>query len=555
MQNNNILKDIFSLGIIAMLVASLIYFFNVYGPLAGHSFTPNYTWVKAFSSQFLQGDIYPRWLYQSYQGAGSPAFYFYAPLPYWVSAITGLIFCPACSSVSLFMIGPSMLLGLASVSCYYFIKTVSSRKIALLSSLLYFALPYHFIIDFWIRNSWGELAAYIFMPVLLLAIRLSSYRKKYLVVAAVAYAGLLFSHLPTALLFSPMMLLYACLEFSCLKGFKRIVFIVLLGAGLSAIYIIPALTTQGFINREFWDIFYPVDWLWFSGKYSIIRGQSYLIVAVYSILFIWIHGRLFPANEFKREKLLLMAMISSFYCFFLMTDLSLPLWEHVSLLKKVQFPWRVISILDLSIVIVFALTLERIKHDRYMCLAYITIVFLYVVGIFIWFSHELPDYILSSKDETVNELIYSGFEPAEYRTKWLARDYPDLGYRELETILSGIPTASIIRGEGDIIRVQDLGNELIIQLNAETNVRLRLRRFYYPGWYLMNSALLDNNIPIELSPYYALIEATLPAGNYSVSLLRHPLPEEYLGTAVSIICLLFCCFLLLQCKLHSTCRD
>ena len=203
------------------------------------------------------------------------------------------------------------------------------------------------------------------------------------------------------------------------------------------------------------------------------------------------------------------------------------------------------------IVIVFALTLERIKHHRYISLAYVTFVFLYVMGPFILFSQQLPEFLVSSKDETVEELVLSGLEPAEYRTTWLAHDYPDLGYRELEEILSGTPTALIIEGEGDIVDVQDVGNELIIQLHAEENVRLRLRRFYYPGWYLKSSDRLNRKVSIELSPYYALIEASLPAGDYSVTLARHYLPEEYLGAAVSFVSIICCGFILIRKSFHN----
>ena len=153
------------------------------------------------------------------------------------------------------------------------------------------------------------------------------------------------------------------------------------------------------------------------------------------------------------------------------------------------------------------------------------------------------DFLLSSKDEAVDELILSGFEPAEYRTKWFAHDHPNLGYRELENILSVIPPASIIEGKGNIVGMQDFGNELIIQLSTETNIRIRLRRFYYPGWYLMSPDLLDEIFSIELSPYYALIETSLPAGDYSVTLARHSITEEYLGAVVSIICVLYCGFI------------
>jgi len=546
MRVNEIWKDIISLGIIAMLVAFLIIFFHIYGPIIGHSFTPNYNWVQAFSSQFLRGELYPRWLYQSYQGAGSPAFYFYGPVPFWVNAITGMVLCTACSSESSFMIGPSVLLGLASVSCFHFIKTIAGRKIALLSSLLYFFLPYHFIINFWIRNSWGELSAYIFMPLLFLTIKKSPNGNKYLIAAAMAYAGLLFSHLPSALLFSPVILLFAGLEIGWLNGLKKVAFIVLMGVGIAAIYILPALTTQDLINHEYWANFNPVDWLWFSGKYSMTKGGLFLDVVVYSLLFIWINSRMFSAKEIIREKLLLTAMTASAFSLFLMTDLSLLLWEHISLLRKVQFPWRASGILDIAIVIIFALYLKKIRQHRDKSYSYITIIFIYFIGAFILISHQLPGFLLSSKDETVDELLLSGFEPAEYRTTWLAHNYPHLGYRELEEILSETPTALIIEGKGDIVDVQDVGTELIIQLNAEENIRIRMRRFYYPGWYLKTSDRLNEEVTIELSPYYALIEASLPAGDYSVTLARHALPEEYLGAAVTFVSIISCGLILIR---------
>jgi hypothetical protein len=152
----------------------------------------------------------------------------------------------------------------------------------------------------------------------------------------------------------------------------------------------------------------------------------------------------------------------------------------------------------------------------------------------------------------VTEFILSGYEPAEYRTKWFAHDYPGLGYRELENILNEIPTASVIEGKGYIVGLHDSGNKLIVRISAESDVRIRFRRFYYPGWYLENLDAIGDESAIELSPYYALIETSLPAGNHSVTLARRTLPEEDLGTALSIISLLYCIYLILSGIRRST---
>jgi hypothetical protein len=224
-------------------------------------------------------------------------------------------------------------------------------------------------------------------------------------------------------------------------------------------------------------------------------------------------------------------------------------------LRRVQFPWRVTSILDLSIVIVFALFIKRFTGQRKKYLSHVAIVFIYMLGMYSLFTEDMSNLLLSSKEESVRELILSGFEPAEYRTKWLAHNYPALGYRELEDDLHQIPTASIIDGKGTITGLQELDNKLTVAINAESNIRMRFRRFYYAGWYLANSELIDERFAIELSPYYALIESTLPSGHYSVTLARHSIPEEILGAVISIVCIVICGLLLYQACLNQNNND
>ena len=53
----------------------------VLGTLISHSSPQNLTWAGQFAEQFRAGILYPRWMPQSFDGLGSPAFYFYPPMP------------------------------------------------------------------------------------------------------------------------------------------------------------------------------------------------------------------------------------------------------------------------------------------------------------------------------------------------------------------------------------------------------------------------------------------------------------------------------------------
>ena len=56
-------------------------------PAPGDSFGYDLEWSRQFSQLLLAGDAYPRWMPASFDGLGSPAFYFYSPLPFFVVAL------------------------------------------------------------------------------------------------------------------------------------------------------------------------------------------------------------------------------------------------------------------------------------------------------------------------------------------------------------------------------------------------------------------------------------------------------------------------------------
>jgi hypothetical protein len=49
--------------------------------------TVHNVWARYFAAQFWSGELYPRWLMDMNSGLGSPTFFFYAPIPYFVTSL------------------------------------------------------------------------------------------------------------------------------------------------------------------------------------------------------------------------------------------------------------------------------------------------------------------------------------------------------------------------------------------------------------------------------------------------------------------------------------
>ncbi len=72
--------------LVAMLAGSLNLIPRLLGDPGADAFF-HYTLIHCFSTQFWEGDIYPRWCMEANASLGAPVFLFYFPLPYYISAL------------------------------------------------------------------------------------------------------------------------------------------------------------------------------------------------------------------------------------------------------------------------------------------------------------------------------------------------------------------------------------------------------------------------------------------------------------------------------------
>ncbi|WP_070155376.1 6-pyruvoyl-tetrahydropterin synthase-related protein [Sphingobium phenoxybenzoativorans] len=299
----------------------------LYGPGATHSVSFNYIWTSQFGAAMQQGDLYPRWLPDSFEGLGSPAFFFYPPLAYW---LTGGLDALGLSTLQAINMGAFLLLAASGIAMHLWLTHRGTHP--LVGSLIYMLLPYHQL-DFWVRGALAEFAAFVWIPLIALAIDRLPHRRGVLLLA-LSYAGLLITHLPTAMLagfflITPLVAVRAWPDRAILLSAASAG---ALAIALAGFYLVPALTLQDAISSQMlWTPGYqPAAWtIW-----TLSPGLMPCIALALAIL-AW------PTRSVWAVIVVAGGMAALNLIFFL--------WD-IPPLGRAQFPWRLLGIVEFAAV-------------------------------------------------------------------------------------------------------------------------------------------------------------------------------------------------------------
>jgi len=277
-----------------------------------------------------KGHLYPRWLPDSFEGLGSPTFYFYPPAAYWVSGSF-----KALGLSTLTAINMTALIALAASGFAMHQWLAYQQARARLGAILYMAAPYH-LIDFYNRGALAEFVALIWPPLIALSIHYLP-RRRGIVGLALSYAGLILTHLPLAMLTS--IFLIAPLAMHMLVN-NRILLAPLikggsLGVALSAFYLLGAMTLQDHISSTLlWTPWYR------AASWSILAPNSLLLTDC-GLLALAVGGALLCAH--KRSIWTLITLIAAANALGLIPFV----WDFEPL-SQAQFPWRLLSIVEFA---------------------------------------------------------------------------------------------------------------------------------------------------------------------------------------------------------------
>ena len=328
------------LALVAALAATLMAPALLWGAPGIDSAAFNYVWTRQFAEGLARGDPYPRWLLGSFEGLGSPTFYFYPPLAFYVSGAFELLGLATTRAIA--FAGLVLLAG-SGASMYLWLR--GKTRYAALGACLYMAMPYH-LADFYVRAALAEFAGFVWLP--LIALALEAQPKRWAPpLLCLAFAGLVVSHLPmavlaTVFLIGPMVALRAWKEKTLRHAVAALVAGVL-ALGLTAIYLAPALGLQRHLSTAIlWGPLYrPAAW-------SVLApGPGIPIGVLYTFASLAAGAALLALSAGRGVWTVLTLAVAT-------VSLGLPplLWS-LPLLTQVQFPWRAMAIVEFAAVTAF----------------------------------------------------------------------------------------------------------------------------------------------------------------------------------------------------------
>lgn len=294
-----------------------------------------------YYTMLSDGNVFPRWAPQLNHGLGIPLFTFQYPLPNAIGALFHFFGLSFVSSVK-WTVGVGYIL--ANVFSFLWIRRLFGDKAGAIAMVVGAFVPYWFV-DIYIRGSVGEVWAFVFVFAAFFAV--SSFSG---LGVALAVSLLIISHNIMAVIFVPLILLYAAFTR------RRLVAAVVLGILIPSYFWIPALYEQRFItglsNVNIFDYFPQVYQLlipsWGSGFRGQVTGGNEMSyqVGIVPLLLIGVAVTLLLRNRKKvMGKEVLLAVGSMIIAIFFMMPVSRPLWKVIPFSHLIQYPWRLLSVI------------------------------------------------------------------------------------------------------------------------------------------------------------------------------------------------------------------
>ena len=477
-----------------LLLVSIPAFKNLVfkGGYTSHDLTHHVVRQISMSKLIKEGQFPPRWDADLNNGFGYPVFIFNYPLPAYIGDVfhrLGLSYVDSVKSVMLIS------LPLSAIGMYLFLYKWLKEKSqlpAILGAVFYLYAPIRFI-NVYVSASVGGALALAIIPFLFWSITKQVQEKtpSSLPRTGLLFALLILSHNITALIFAPIIILFALLiSFQSLnfqKSLRSISLSLILGLGLSAYFWIPAIASRGILR---YDSLMEGQYLkHFPSLYQLIRspwgygmsnlgvdqdgmsfqiGLAHLLVTLLSIKLLFIK---------KNQKAVILFLLIFITSVFLMLKASSPVWQYLPLLQLVQYQFRILAITVFSASVLVALL---IKNSRFKLLFFAPLLFLLLYAnrnhlrINEMFNPG-EDYYLNLKTTTASW--------SEHLPQWSAPASTESPGKII-----------ITEGSGKIYIEQNKSALVSAKIQATTPITVQFNQVYYPGW-----VFLLNNKPINFT--------------------------------------------------------
>src|SRR3990170_937879 len=157
---------------------------------------------SAFHQTLAASQIPVRFVDRLNNNYGYPVFNFLYPLPFYLAEVPKLLGFNSEESIKFITVVAT--LG-SAIAMYWALSQKFNKEASFAGAIIYLFAPYRFV-DLYVRGSFGENVAFLFIPLILGSVlKLISGKKLFLPLLSFAVAGLVLSHNVMALLFLPIL--------------------------------------------------------------------------------------------------------------------------------------------------------------------------------------------------------------------------------------------------------------------------------------------------------------------------------------------------------------
>lgn len=530
---------------VLLILISLLPIWSIFreGSYQSGDLTIHTNYLQSFFANLQEGILVPQWAGGLCGGHGCPLFMFEYVTPYYIGSFFHVLGFSFLNSMKLFLAASYVLSG---VTMFYFLRSRFKDLPAFTGSLLYLFAPIRFI-EMHFRVSTGTDAAFIFIPLAFLFAQKSLDKKwMYVLLGTINFWLLILSHSSIAFVTGISSIVYVLVITRDITKLFFPIMSYILGLGLSAYYILPAIV----LVKHTWMIFdqkvtefHPlVDHLISparfgflfqgnNGEFRLVVGYAHLLVSFSAIYFLIKKG--FERQDKFIATLFVGLIITSFL---MLSDLTKPIWNEILFLRTFILPWRLLVPIAFFTAFLGSLVVEKVRDKRIITIFCLFIVFSTVLN---WGNRKMVPFNQDISFATQN-MLYTEYV-SDPLTK-MSRELYSLSHEKVIRDpyyvykIHSTPI-NIIKGNGQIqaLKSNQVDHEYLVGLTSSSI--LSENTYYFPGW---NLYVNDKRWAFDSDSKYkpGKIVFSLPKGIHQIGIKFQDTPSEILGKKISIVALI-----------------
>ncbi len=514
--------------------------------------------------------LFPRWIPEMLLGYGYPLLNYYASSTYYLVEIfsrAGLDLHKG------FIAAQCLLVWLAAVGMVLFARDTFKRQTALaafVAGVAYAYAPYLFV-NIYRRSAIAEIGAQALLPWIFWSFQRIWRAEKplhYIVLAILTLGGLAFTHTISLLIVPPLLIAYLIvLAFSTSEPKSRLIYsiVALAGAmGISCFFWGPLLVERGYVaytgfsyakERMLPDSFLTVGSLIapelfydYMTRTPWPLGLVQSSAALMGILtLIWkIRTNTAKDASIRNEWFFWIAVAT--LCIVMRLEVTKPLWTSNDILPIIQFPWRLLGVLQIPIALLTGLTITMVRPRVVQVMSAVALMVILIVVHVPHRTNLLLEYSFDAQTAQYNMAINAYYDAIRGTIIEGHRD--DLASQEFRPLWAErsmtLDTTTVVE---DAIPPQEA--ERTVQLLAAHPYHfqmavesaapfvLRLASYFFPGW----AAILDGGERLTTYPStnLGLLTVDMPAGKHTVDVVWLGTPVQFWSGLISQIAFFLLC--------------